>query len=506
MVDARAAVGLGASARAARGVSARRLWLLAFVLALALAVFDPARATASGRYAAMVVDANTGQVLHADAADEPRFPASLTKMMTLYLVFEQLDSGRLTPATRIRMSAEAASAPPSRLGLEAGETISVADAIKVLITKSANDVSTAIAEHIGGDEARFAAMMTRKARELGMTATTFRNPHGLPDSAQITTARDMITLTLRLYDNFPEHTRAFATRTFRYAGRNFRNHNTLLGRFEGMEGIKTGYTSASGFNLVSSVRRDGRHVVAAVFGGNSAAARNARMRVLLTRSLPQASTRRTRRPVLVAASPALRAAPSAAVRHRPSPVAGVAPAVPFPAETRAPAPRLAEPLRAVASGAAPAPVDNWRTRVRLAGAQASGTSVAAHIGRDARREAVDFPPPRPPSTLQAQAASLGAGIPSFAGPRAIVSAPADGNVQIQIGAFAQMAEAREQLAAARQHAPELLASASLATPSVAVKGRTLYRARFTGLDAATAASACATLRRRQIDCLVTTSN
>ena len=193
------------------------------------------------------------------------------------------------------MSAAAAAVQPSKLGPGCRRRIALADAIKALITKSANDVAVAIAEHIAGSEDRFARLMTQRARQIGMTATTFRNAHGLPDPAQTTTARDMLTLSLRLMDEFPQYYRLFSTRAFSYEGSIYRNHNTLLGTFEGTDGIKTGYTSQSGFNLVASVQRDGRHVVGVVFGGASAGSRNAHMRQLLTRALTRASKVKTRR-------------------------------------------------------------------------------------------------------------------------------------------------------------------------------------------------------------------
>lgn len=277
--------------------------ILASVLAAILATTLLAAVTsdrAQARHAAMVIDANSGQVLHQQAADEPRYPASLTKMMTLYMAFELIDLGRLSYASKITMSQEAASAAPSKLDLEPGETVTLLDAIKALVTKSANDVAVALAEHIGGTEANFARLMTAKARQIGMASTTFRNASGLPDTGQVTTARDMITLALRLQDDFPRHYGLFSTRSFTYAGNAHRNHNTLLGSFAGTDGIKTGYTRASGFNLVTSVRRDGRHVVGAVFGGSSAASRNAHMRLLINRSIAKASPEKTRKPILVA--------------------------------------------------------------------------------------------------------------------------------------------------------------------------------------------------------------
>lgn len=257
---------------------------------------------AAPKQAAFVIDANTGKALHAQAADEPRFPASLTKMMTLYMVFGEIERGRLTFQSRIRFTERATGVAPSKLGLKVGEEITVLNAVKALIVKSANDVAVAVAEHIGGTEHQFARMMTERARQIGMGSTTFRNASGLPDPVQHSTARDMVTLALRLQEDFPQHYHLFSTVSFAHGGKTYRTHNTLMLAFPGMDGIKTGYTRASGFNLVSSVRAGGKHVVGAVFGGKTAATRNAHMRSLLFAALEKASTTRTRKggPMLVA--------------------------------------------------------------------------------------------------------------------------------------------------------------------------------------------------------------
>jgi D-alanyl-D-alanine carboxypeptidase len=274
-------------------------------------------ALAADKSAAMVIDANTGRVLHDNSGSEPRYPASLTKMMTLYMAFETIEAGRLSFATPLTISERAAAAAPSKIGLKAGSQIAMRDAIKALIVKSANDMSVAIAEKIGGSEEGFARLMTKRARQIGMRDTTFRNASGLPDSGQVTTARDMLTLAMRMQDDFPQHYRLFSTRTFSYGGKTYRSHNALLGRFAGVDGIKTGYTRASGFNLVSSYKAGGKHVVAAVFGGVSAGLRDAHMRMILTRSIEKASTERTRKagPQLIAqAKPAKRPAPQPVIK------------------------------------------------------------------------------------------------------------------------------------------------------------------------------------------------
>ena len=305
----------GGKQRDVRSYGGLALQLLAAVTLLFIA---PQSACAETKHAAMVIDANTGKVLYKSHADEPRYPASLTKMMTLYMTFELVERKRLKYSDRITISAQAAAQPPSKLDLKPGETITVRNAVLALVTKSANDIAVALAEHIGGSETNFARLMTQKARAMGMTKTTFRNASGLPNASQLTTARDMLTLALRLQDDFPEHYKLFRTRSFTFEGKEYRNHNTLLRSFAGTDGIKTGYIRASGFNLVSSVRRGDKHLVAAVFGGKTARRRNATMRAILTNALSKASNRKTRKP---AGSPMLVASPKMVhgpARARPS--------------------------------------------------------------------------------------------------------------------------------------------------------------------------------------------
>jgi D-alanyl-D-alanine carboxypeptidase len=241
----------------------------------------------------IVVDGNGGEVLQASNPDALRHPASLTKIMTLYLLFERLDAGKIKLDTPLKVSAHAAGQAPSKLDLKPGQTIEVEDAIKAVVTKSANDVAVTIAENLGGDEESFAKLMTQKARSLGMSHTTYVNASGLPDDDQVTTARDMALLGRAIEDRFPRYYRYFATPSFTYHGEAMRNHNHLLGAVGGVDGIKTGYTRASGFNLVTSVHRDGRYIVAVVMGGPSAGARDAHMRVLINDHIKEASLRRT---------------------------------------------------------------------------------------------------------------------------------------------------------------------------------------------------------------------
>lgn len=478
----------------------------ALALSITLAVMRPAQA-AEPRAASMVVDANTGAVLHNKAGDETVYPASLTKMMTLYMTFELIELGRLNYDSRIKMTAEGAAAAPSKLDLEPGEELTVLQAIKALITKSANDVAIALAQHIGGTEANFARLMTRKARELSMPNTTFRNASGLPDPEQTTTARDMVTLGLRLQDDFPRHYRLFSTRTFSFRGKTYRNHNALLARYKGTDGIKTGYTRASGFNLVSSVRRDGKHVVAAVFGGDTARERNGKMQSLLSRTLAKASRQVTRRPALVARAPQpVRASPPRMVAETTTP-----PEAPPPAPAAPPSARERETSIAVAKVRAVRIGSNAHTE-RAPAQPVFAVAGAGGPMPDAGSTAA-FPRFVPqtgalqPSTLQAQAAHLERAQPSPAPqPIAALAAPAPraprGPFEIQIGAYGDSAEAERRMSTARQRAGGMLdAYRGVAVP-VESGASKLYRARFRGFDATAANATCSRLKSLQIDCFV----
>lgn len=274
----------------------------ASVLAVCLAMgVDPALAE---KYAAFVMDARTGEVLHQDNADEIRHPASLTKMMTLYLTFEALEDGKLSLGERIPVSAFAQSMAPTKLGVRAGQTLLVEHAILGLVTKSANDAAVVLAEAIGGTESQFAAMMTRKARQLGMRSTVFRNASGLPDDDQVTTARDFAMLGRALIQDYPKYYPYFSRRSFAYGGRNLPNHNRLMSRYDGMDGIKTGYIRASGFNLVGSAVRDGRRLIAVVMGGKSPVARDNRMAALLDDAFSRGRRGEPDAPVVAQAEPA----------------------------------------------------------------------------------------------------------------------------------------------------------------------------------------------------------
>lgn len=244
-------------------------------------------------FSSIIVDGNSGAVLSSNNPDGSRHPASLTKIMTLYLLFERLDSGKMKLDTEMDVSEHASEQAPTKLGLRPGQTLKVEDAIKGLVTRSANDAAVVIAEAIAGDEEDFAKLMTRKARALGMTRTVYRNASGLPDDDQVTTARDQSTLGRAIQDRFPRYYRYFSTSAFNFRGHSIRNHNRLLGTVEGVDGIKTGYTRASGFNLVTSMRRGNRHIVGVVLGGRSGGSRDAIMRSLLAENLEKGAQRRT---------------------------------------------------------------------------------------------------------------------------------------------------------------------------------------------------------------------
>jgi D-alanyl-D-alanine carboxypeptidase len=487
------------------------------------------------RHAALVVDANTGAVLHNEDGDASRHPASLTKMMTLYLAFEALENGRLKPTDMVPVSKNAASMAPSKLGLKPGDAISVSDCIKSLITKSANDMAVALAEKIGGTEANFVRLMNERARQMGMTKTHFENPSGLPDPDHVSTARDMITLALHLQDDYPSYYRLFSTRVFKYRGKSYRNHNTMLNTFKGTDGIKTGYTRASGFNIVTSVWRGRRHVIGAVFGGRTAAKRDREMRALLTRALTRASPRKTRKPhpLLVARSKSrtkvaehtASATPSAQKRlPDPGPILrAMAKSQPQPRPQVAEAPVHVfkvrqEPIVMKVSDETSDMEDTGNpvafpteegdaSGADAAEAPTSGRPVlAAKLGQsfaESRGQAGPSGVMRglPPSTLGAQARAISRSA-GYAEVPPLKQAVSGGDYEVQIGAFGSVTEARSALANAQDRAGGLLAGLQSTTPSTVKDGQTMFRARFTGLNADRASSTCTELRRRSIDCFV----
>ena len=237
---------------------------------------------AEPKYAAIVIDANSGEVLYDKRADSPRYPASVTKVMTLYLTFEALSEGRLKLTDRVPISPRAAAQAPTKMGLRPGDSLSVDEAIRAMAVKSANDIATAMAEKLAGSESRFAALMTLRGQELGMRNSRFVNASGLPDSRQISTARDLAILSRATMRDFPQYYSYFSIKGFEFRGRYIAGHNRLLTNMPGFDGLKTGYTNASGYNLAGSAVRDGRRLIAVVLGGSSTAWRDNNMEDLLT--------------------------------------------------------------------------------------------------------------------------------------------------------------------------------------------------------------------------------
>jgi D-alanyl-D-alanine carboxypeptidase len=510
-------------------------------------------------FSSLVIDGNSGEVLQASNADAMRHPASLTKIMTLYLLFEELDAGRIRLDTPLKISAHAAEQAPSKLGLKPGQTIAVEDAIKAVVTKSANDVAVAIAENLAGSEDEFARVMTQKAHALGMAHTTYVNASGLPDDDQLTTARDLALLGRTIADRFPRYYRYFATPAFVYHGAAMRNHNHLLGAVAGVDGIKTGYTRDSGFNLVTSVHRDGRYLVAVVLGGHSAFARDARMRELINGHIRQAALRHAgprvaegsdetdRQPEPLPAAPA-----KARVSSRPDPtptasVSARAPAsssepihpvmvktisyrtAPMPAAALAPMPALV-PVAARAAAptppaAAPAtsasitqPGDGSRTVV-VASAEPGEIAIAskANPQRTAAKPDIakadiakaDIAKGDIAKADIAKADIVKADIAKADIAKADIAKPepappqahARGGWLIQIGAYDAEAEARQHLSAAQSQAHATLAAAEPFTERVQKGDKALYRARFAGFDRGAAEAACRELKRSDFECM-----
>lgn len=519
-----------------RGLRWGALSLAALILATAVSGDADARsrrhkrhrvaAHAAERYeppvASIVVDGNSGKVLQATNPDAPRHPASLTKIMTLYLLFERLEAGKLKMSSELPVSAHAAAQAPTKLGLKPGDEIRVENAIRAIVTKSANDVAVILAEAIGGDEASFGHMMTAKARSLGMMHTSYHNASGLPDDRQITTARDQSILARAMYDRFPQYFHYFSTRSFEFRGRIVRGHNRLLGRVPGLDGMKTGYINASGFNIVTTVHRGGRNLVAIVFGGRTARARDARVESLIDSKINLASIKRTAPPIkegveVADAMPKAVASPKEAKQAASKEVA-VRFEEPAPGST---APIKANPVKTVivhpgsaqtAALSAEPPVNGALTPA--AAPSAPVTNVAIVKG--------DMPPlpPLPPpgarpgvlGVLPAEA--LRAPAPAARAPIKLASAepaaaakpePATkphSGWMIQVGAFDSEKEAKQRITSSRSKAKSQLAKADSFTERTSKGAKRLFRARFAGLGKGQAEAACKHLKRADIPCMV----
>jgi D-alanyl-D-alanine carboxypeptidase len=451
--------------------------------------------------ASIVVDANSGAVMEESHADSTRHPASLTKMMTLYLLFERLAAGKIKMSTPLEVSAHAAAQAPSKLGLKPGDTIQVEDAIKAIVTKSANDVAVVVGEAVsGGSETEFGRMMTAKARALGMMHTNYHNASGLPDDRQLTTARDQSILARALQDRFPQYFHFFSIRSFVWHGRAMRNHNHLLGRVAGVDGMKTGYIRDSGFNIVVDLHRAKRHLIAVVFGGRTARVRDAKVRGLIDKYVRHAATTRTA-PMVVEGwkSKQLLAKLPTPARDPRDDDKVVTAAVPEPGSTAPIKPNrvktvTVEPATMQTASLTPLPLDAHK----LTPAPSSKVTTVATLKRTKLPPAL---PAEPPAHVTGglptqQVASAGDDVPL---PPA---AKAKGGYMIQVGAFDDEHEAKQRLVAAQAKAKDQLIKADPFTEKVAKGRKALYRARFAGLDRNQAETACKHLKRSDIPCLM----
>jgi len=452
--------------------------IMVVALAISFVVAD-ATSSLAARSAAIVVDAKTGKVLYSADADGRRYPASLTKMMTLYLTFEALAKGKVSKNSPVVFSAKASGEAPTKLGVKPGGSVTVETAILSIVTKSANDSATALGEMLGGNETTFARMMTAKARQLGMNGTVFRNANGLPDPGQFTTARDMATLGIALREHFPQYYGYFSQRSFLYGRQRINGHNRLLGRIKGVDGIKTGYTRASGFNLVSSVADGDRRLVAVVMGGTSGGSRDNEMAHLITTYLPRASTRGSGmlvakatgdNPIKALANVLLPKHDAPTPDDKPVAVASADAAVADDA-TVARNEDNADDNAAVEETKQVVPTKKVKTVIVSAPKVATAQVVAAYASEPT--PAVD-----PVNT---------ASVPS--------------GWAIQVASSPKQSEAQAFLDKTTKQAPSVLANASGFTAAFEKDGTTYYRARFGGFGSKDAAwKACTALKKKKIEC------
>ncbi len=400
-------------------------------------VANPA-VTAKDAY--LIVDATSGRELASDHADELRHPASLTKLMTIYLTFSALDSGRLSLGDNLPVSINALNAPPTKMGMSAGGTVNVRDATMALVTRSANDAAVLLAEGLAGSEEAFARLMTQKARQLGMSSTVFRNASGLPNSEQVTTARDLAKLANALLRDYPHYYAIFSVQSYTYRGRTLQNHNRMLGSYDGADGLKTGYTNASGFNLVMSAVRDNRRLIGVVMGGTSAAQRDRTMAALMDRGFTLAS--------------AMQLSPWTSIRKPPS--------ARYTAAQFDPGASFAEAYR-------PPATPSKQVSPKYAG----------------------FVPPAPPTAASPAAFT--------AAPPAMPDTPSLGSWVIQVGSFSEPQAAQAALERATAALPDAR-SASAIVDEVQMANRVFHRARLINLSQDQAVEGCKKLEKRKVYC------
>jgi len=426
--------------------------------------------TAQPKYASIVVDAKTGEVLYEQNADAHRYPASITKVMTLYLTFEALADHRLSYDDRVVVSPHAASVIPDKVGLRPGQSLSVREAMNAIAVLSANDMAVAMAEKLGGTEAHFAELMTAKAKQLGMNNTQYVNASGLPDNRQLTTARDISILSRAVMRDFPQYYTLFSTREFTYARRTWKNHNHLLGSTPGVDGIKTGFTNASGFNLAASAMRDDHRLIAVVMGGSSTAARDLHVEDLLDAGFTVIKKRELGQQTTIAQN--LREPlPTGAVERPPTAQGdGDQDEVHIVVDGKAPAGRVHATIKAKDDGAAACTVKRVRVRHKL-------VKRCVTPAADARPQAADSA-----RTIKAE----------------VAKAEADGDWQVQLGAYKSPAQARAQLARMNSRFSGALAASEGGQVQHSAGA---YRVRFAGFSADEASKACETIKARGQACM-----
>lgn len=449
----------------------RCLFSIALISSLLMAAVTPA--SANSKYAAYVVHAHSGDVLFDRYSNQRRYPASLTKMMTLYLLFDEIEAGRLSMDSKLNVSVRAAGQPPSKLGVKKGRTIDVETAINALVVKSANDVAVVVAESISGSEWKFATKMTQKARSLGMRRTTFRNASGLPNRKQVTTARDMATLARRLMQDHPSYWHHFSTKSFAWNGRTYRTHNSLVRSFDGADGLKTGYTRRSGYNLATTAKRDGHHLIGIVLGGRSGRTRDAHMRKILVEGFSSIKKRPTRIAALHRTKPA--------PRMKPNLVAQLA--LEASAPTVASNDALKNEIFVATSDFGVPTAENSTDPI---GALITAAQYAGSAGT--------------PSDLnQAEQAKLAALMPDEDGFVGEGDAEDPLAWSVQIGAYSTKLLAQKELEAAAI-ASDLTDRLRAVQPMAGPDDSLLYRARFIALSESEATETCATLSKNQINC------
>jgi D-alanyl-D-alanine carboxypeptidase len=482
--------------------------MLSLTLLLVVSAGASETALAKVKFSALAADARTGDILFASDADGLRHPASLTKVMTLYVLFQELQAGRLTLDNRLSISRYASGRPPTKLGLKPGETIRVEDAIRAVITLSANDIAVAIGENLSGSETEFAQRMTNTARSLGMSRTIFRNASGLPDPKQVTTARDMATLSLRVQRDFPQYYPYFRITSFQYGKRTIRSHNRLLGRFDGTDGIKTGYIRASGFNLATSARRGDKRIIGVVMGGRTGRARDNYMIAMLGKAFPKC------------VGGAKLAAAIEGTVARPSATEAQVAAADEPA-TDAIAKRTKKRHAGRAADVMPDPegdavgdaagYDNEEIAEQAGTAsELPGTTIVTVDQADLARVSGEVADPDAAPQQVAAAAPIEAAMPAAlpfkvkkpgeATDGEVVVASVASTWNIQIGAYPTKKAAQDALYEARKLSPKQFASKQAYTVEVMKGEETIFRARMAGFTAKTAKRACKTLTRKGVDC------